>query len=99
MMRLVWSSVNRLTQSGDILGPMERISPYRALQQVTINAAWQIGEDGDKGSLATGKRADLVVLDGNPLTVDAAKIHSIKVVATIKDGKTIYGSIGSPSKP
>jgi predicted amidohydrolase YtcJ len=66
---------------------------------VTINAAWQIGEDGDKGSLATGKRADLVVLDGNPLTVDAAKIYSIKVVATIKDGKTIYGSIGSPSKP
>ena len=99
MMRLVWSSVNRLTQSGDILGPMERISPYRALQQVTINAAWQIGEDGDKGSLSPGKRADLVVLDGNPLTVDAAKIYSIKVVATIKDGKTIYGSIGSPSKP
>jgi predicted amidohydrolase YtcJ len=99
MMRLVWSSVNRLTQSGDILGPMERISPYRALQQVTINAAWQIGEDGDKGSLSPGKRADLVILDGNPLTVDAAKIHSIKVVATIKDGKTIYGSIGSPSKP
>jgi predicted amidohydrolase YtcJ len=69
------------------------------LQQVTINAAWQIGEDGDKGSLSPGKRADLVILDGNPLTVDAAKIHSIKVVATIKDGKTIYGSIGAPSKP
>jgi predicted amidohydrolase YtcJ len=93
MMRLIWSSVNRRTQSGDILGPQERISVYRALQQVTINAAWQIGEDGVKGSIGAGKNADLVLLDGNPLTVDPAKLHEIKVVATIKDGKTIFGSV------
>ncbi|WP_219895247.1 amidohydrolase [Aquisediminimonas profunda] len=93
MMRLIWSSVNRRTQSGDILGPMERISPYRALQQVTINAAWQIHEDGDKGSLAAGKRADLVVLDANPLASDPTRLFEIKVVATIKDGRTIFGAI------
>lgn len=93
MMRLVWSSVNRRTQSGDILGPLERIPVYRALQQVTINAAWQIGEDADKGSLAPGKRADLVVLDTDPLTADPAKLFRIKVVATIKDGQTIHGSL------
>ncbi len=93
IMRLIWSSVNRRTQSGDILGPLERISPYRALQQVTINAAWQIREDGDKGSLAPGKRADLVVLDTNPLTTDPSKLFAIKVLATIKDGKTVFGSI------
>lgn len=93
IMRLVWSSVNRRTQSGDILGPLERISPYRALQQVTINAAWQIHEDADKGSLAVGKRADLAILDGNPLTVDPADIYKIKVVATIKDGQPIFGSV------
>jgi predicted amidohydrolase YtcJ len=93
IMRLIWSSVNRRTQSGDILGPEERISPYRALQQVTINAAWQIGEDAEKGSLAPGKRADLVVLDSNPLTADPARLYAIKVVATIKDGKTVYGQV------
>ena len=93
MMRLIWSSVNRRTQSGDILGPMERISPYRALQQVTINAAWQIHEDSDKGSLAAGKRADLVVLDANPLAIDPSKLFEIKVVATIKDGRTIFGAV------
>ncbi len=93
IMRLIWSSVNRRTQSGDILGPMERITPYRALQQVTINAAWQIHEDADKGSLAIGKRADLVVLDSNPLTTDSAKLYQIKVIATIKDGKTVFGSV------
>ena len=76
---------------------MERISPYRALQQVTINAAWQIGEDGDKGSIEVGKRADLVLLNGNPLSVDAAGIHKIHVVATVKDGRTIFGHLsGEP---
>lgn len=93
MMRLIWSSVNRRTQSGDILGPLERISVWRALQQVTINAAWQIHEDGEKGSLAPGKRADLVVLDANPLKADPALLYTIKVVATIKDGKTVYGTL------
>lgn len=93
IMRLVWSSVNRRTQSGDILGPLERITPYRALQQVTINAAWQIHEEGEKGSLAVGKRADLTVLDSNPLSVDPTEIYKIKVVATIKDGQTVFGAV------
>jgi len=98
MLRLIWSSVNRRTQSGDILGPLERVSPYRALQQVTINAAWQIGEDAAKGSIEPGKRADLVLLDANPLTVDPADIHKIKVVATVKDGRTVFGSL-EPTNP
>lgn len=93
MLRLIWSSVNRRTQSGDILGPQERIPVYRALQQVTINAAWQIGEDRDKGSIEPGKRADLVLLDGNPLTVDPADLHKLRVVATIKDGKPVFGRL------
>ena len=99
ILRLVWSSVNRRTLSGDILGPLERISPYRALQQVTLNAAWQIHEDADKGSLVAGKRADLVVLDANPLTVDPAQLHAIRVVATIKDGTVIYGTITAAPAP
>jgi predicted amidohydrolase YtcJ len=37
-----------------------------------------------------GKLADFVILDRNPLTVDPMKIKDIKVVETIKEGKTIY---------
>ncbi len=97
MLRLVWSSVNRRSQSGDILGPLERIPVYRALQQVTINAAWQIGEDKEKGSIEPGKRADLVLLDGNPLSVDPADLYKLRVVATIKDGKAVFGSFAEAS--
>lgn len=93
IMRLIWSSVNRRTQSGDILGPLERIPAYRALQQVTINAAWQIHEDASKGSLSVGKLADLVVLDSNPLAVDPTALANVRVVATIKEGQLIFGTL------
>ena len=43
-----------------------------------------------KGSLEPGKLADLVILDKNPLKVDPTAIKDIKVVETIKEGKTIY---------
>ena len=38
----------------------------------------------------TGKLADLVILDKNPLTVEPMAIKDIKVLGTIKEGKTIY---------
>ena len=37
-----------------------------------------------------GKRADLVILDRNPLETEAMELKDIKVLETIKDGKTIY---------
>lgn len=93
MMRLVWSAVNRRTQSGDILGPTERISAYQALQMITINAAWQIHEDDEKGTLAIGKQADFVVLEKNPITADKMEIADIQITATINDGVVVYGGI------
>jgi hypothetical protein len=48
------------------------------------------GEQDSKGSLAVGKRADLVILDKNPLKVEPMTIKDIKVIETIKDGKPVY---------
>ena len=57
---------------------------------MTINALDQYGEEASKGSLEAGKLADLVILDQNPLKVDPMTIKDIKVLETIKEGKTIY---------
>jgi predicted amidohydrolase YtcJ len=87
---LLWSSVNRLSRSGVVVGEAQRISPYEGLKALTINGAYEYFEEDSKGSLKAGKRADLVILDKNPLKADGTAIKDIKVVETIKDGKTVY---------
>src|SRR5690606_1261907 len=89
-MMVMWTAVNRLLRSGEALGAEERISPMDALKAITINAAHQYFEEDRKGSIEPGKLADLVILDKNPLTVPNNEIKDIKVLETIKDGKTIF---------
>lgn len=90
LMRVVWTAVNRTSRSGKIIGEEERLSPYEALQALTIWSAYQHFEEDMKGSLAPGKLADLVVLDKNPLTVEPDEIKDIVVMQTIKSGVTVY---------
>ena len=68
----------------------QRVSPLEALKAITINAAYQYGEEKSKGSIEPGKLADLEILDRNPLKGDPMTIKDIKVVGTIKEGNTIY---------
>jgi predicted amidohydrolase YtcJ len=86
----IWTAVNRTTRSGRVLGPAERITPLEALKAVTLDAAYQYFEEASKGSIEVGKLADLVILSENPLTIDPAKIAEIRVLETIKEGKTVY---------
>ena len=67
-----------------------RVTPPQALKAITINAAHQYWEEDKKGSIEPGKLADLVILSDNPLTVKPDAIRDIKVLETIKEGKTIY---------
>ena len=66
------------------------MSVYDALKGITINAAYAYFEEGSKGSIKAGKRADLVILDRNPLKVDKMEVRDIQVMETIKDGVTLY---------
>ncbi len=87
---LVDAAVNRRLPSGRVIGPDQRVSPYLGLKAVTANAARQIKEERAKGTLETGKLADLVILDRHPLNVDPATIKTIAVDETIKEGRTIH---------
>ena len=86
----VWSAVNRVSRTGEIIGAQERISPAQALRAITLDGAWQNKEEDSKGSITVGKLADLVVLDGNPLTVDPMAIRDIEVLETYKEGRKVY---------
>jgi predicted amidohydrolase YtcJ len=96
-MRVLDATVNRVTRSGQVLGPDQRVSPLIALKAQTIWSAYQHFEEKSKGSIEVGKIADLTVLDQNPLTIDSLKIAGVKVLETIKEGKTVY-SRGAASK-
>ena len=89
-MRLVDATVNRTTRSGKVLGPEQRLTPYEALKAITIWGAIQHYEEGSKGTLTVGKRADFAVLSANPVRVKPAMIKDIRVVATIKDGAAVF---------
>jgi predicted amidohydrolase YtcJ len=89
-MFMMWSAVNRISRSGEVIGPDQRLAPLDALKAMTINAAMQYGEQEHKGSLEPGKLADLVILDRNPLVGDPLAIKDIGIVETIKEGKTLY---------
>lgn len=90
MLETVWCAVNRKTKKGVLLGEQERVSVLEALKAVTVNGAYQYFEEKEKGSIREGKRADLVVLDRNPLETDPAKIRDIRVMETYKDGEVVF---------
>ena len=81
-----WCAVNRLTRTGALLGPEERISAQAALHAVTLGAAYTLRMDHLIGSIEPGKYADFAVLEDNPLTVDPQAIRDIRVWGTISGG-------------
>jgi hypothetical protein len=89
-MMVLSSQVNRTTRSGLVLGADQRVSVMDALKSITINAAYQYSEEASKGSLEAGKLADFVILNKNPMVIDPMALNDIKIVETIKAGKTVY---------
>lgn len=89
-MMMLWSAVNRISRAGLEVGRDQRITAYEGLKAMTEWVAIQYEEQHLKGTLKEGKLADLVILDNNPLKVEPMAIKDIKVLETIKEGKTIF---------
>ncbi|MEO7878727.1 amidohydrolase family protein [Mucilaginibacter sp.] len=60
------------------------LTPAQALKTATITPAQVMGMDKQTGSISTGKNADLIIVDGNPLS-NISALRNVKVV--IKGGK------------
>jgi len=77
------------------LGEDPGLSREAVLRAATINAAYELHEDDVTGSVETGKLADLIVLDRNPLKIPAEDIANVKVMETMVGGQTVYASSGT----
>jgi len=84
------TQVNRITRSGKVLGPDQRVGTFDALRSITVNAAYQYFEEDRKGTIEEGKLADFVILDKNPLKVEPEALWDLQVLETIKEGETVY---------
>jgi predicted amidohydrolase YtcJ len=56
----------------------------------TRNSARAMNMEGSIGTIAAGKRADLVLLDRDVLTVSPEEMRDTKVLWTMVAGKTVY---------
>lgn len=88
-LQAVWSMVYRQTTGGAVVGPDQRIDVMSALRAVTIDAAWQVFEEDNRGSLEPGKYADMIVLSGSPLQ-EPQEMRDLLVEQTLVGGATIY---------
>jgi hypothetical protein len=70
--------------------PEQKISIEDAIKCYTINSAYAAFEENIKGSIETGKLADMIVLSDDLLSIDPINIKDVEVLMTIFDGKIIY---------
>jgi imidazolonepropionase-like amidohydrolase len=64
------------------------MSPMAAIQSATIVAARAMKLDGDSGTIEAGKRADMILVNGNPVE----NIHDIRKVAKVVTNGWMYDS-------
>jgi predicted amidohydrolase YtcJ len=94
-MVILYAAVTRQTVDGKPEGgwfPQERLDLETSLRSYTINNAWAEGEEANKGSLATGKLADFVIIDRDLFAIPPAQIKDAKVLLTVVGGRVVYAA-------
>ena len=84
---LMWSAVNRITPSGKVAGPEQRITAKQALRAVTLDAAYSLRLEDEIGSITSGKLANFTIVEQSPLQVKPTAIKDIKIWGTVLEGR------------
>ncbi|MDQ3686748.1 MAG: amidohydrolase [Acidobacteriota bacterium] len=91
-MMALQSSVTRTDMNGNVWGARQRITIEEAIRVGTLNGAYASYEEQIKGSIETGKLADLVVLGRDPLRENPSSLISIPIERTMVGGRWVYES-------
>ncbi len=84
---MMWCAVNRVTPSGRVAAPEQRISAAEALHAVTLGAAQSWRREHEMGSIEPGKVANFTVVDRDPLAVEPMTLREIEVRGTVFEGR------------
>jgi predicted amidohydrolase YtcJ len=88
----IQQAVTRIDEQGRVIAAHESIDRKVAFLALTRWAARFIGANNEMGSIQPGMLADLVVFDGNILTVPIENIHELEPVMTLVGGKIAFES-------
>ena len=87
----IHAAVNRTTATGRDLGKeTEALTPGEALRSYTLGGAYVTGREDRQGSIVSGKLADLVVLDRDPLAIASNELDQVRPIATLLGGEWVY---------
>ncbi|MGE0625876.1 MAG: amidohydrolase [Pseudomonadales bacterium] len=78
--------------------PEQKIAVEEALTAYTLTAAYASFEENEKGSLAPGKLADLVLLEKDITAIPPEQIRDVRVLRTIIGGRTAYPASSAASR-
>lgn len=73
--------------------PEELITLDQAFQALTINGAWQMHCENERGSITEGKYADFLLIDQNVFECPVRSIHNTKLLATFFEGKKVFSNL------
>ena len=100
MFETVWHATARRTREGNLLAPEQALTPMEALACASREGAWLSFEENQKGTIESGKLADLAVLSDDPLTADEKTLRAITADLTITGGEIVYDrAADGPPRP
>jgi len=98
-MLTIYAAVTRATLDGKNPNgwfPEQKLTVAEAVQAYTMGSAYAEFQDKVKGSITSGKLADMVLLSDDIFSIDPAKIREVKVLKTIVGGKIVWDAAAKP---
>ena len=89
----IYAAVTRRTLDGKHPNgwvPEQKLSVAEAVRAYTVGSAFAEFQENEKGTIAPGKLADLVVLSRDIFEIDPVEVENVKVLMTIMDGRVVY---------
>src|SRR5699024_7210433 len=89
----VYAAVTRRTLDGknpEGWVPEQKISVEEAVCAYTVGSAFAEFADDEKGTIQTGKLADLILLSENIFEIDPVEIENVQTLLTIVDGRIVW---------
>ena len=92
MLALWWLVTGKSIAGTTIRDAKHNLTRIEALRAYTLGSAWFTGDDIRKGSIETGKFADLAVLNGDYLSVPEERIPALESLLTMVGGRIVYAA-------